>query len=171
MLSETVELRGHIIDSLILPKVLDEILTRGANFKIAQVKIGQKRTDQSFARIEVSAESSEALDDLILRLRQHGAEVAEKGDAQLAPAPADGIFPADFFVTTNQQTFVRIGGEEYEVRPAMMDSGIAFDRAKKQARTARFADLRKGMEVVVGHQGVRIVPVQRVTERTDVFQF
>ena len=56
MLSETVELRGHIIDSLILPKVLDEILTPGANFKIAQVKIGQRRTDQSFARIEVSAE-------------------------------------------------------------------------------------------------------------------
>jgi len=134
MLSETVELRGHIIDSLILPKVLDEILTRGANFKIAQVKIGQKRTDQSFARIEVSAESSEALDDLILRLRQHGAEVAEKGDAQLAPAPSDGIFPADFYVTTNQQTFVRIGGREFEVRAPMLDSAIMFDRQQEIAR-------------------------------------
>src|SRR5207237_2609473 len=135
-----------------------------------EVKIGERRADQSFAAIEVAAPTSGARSDLILRLRQEGAEVEEKGDAQLAVAPADGIFPADFFVTTNQQTFVRIGGEEYEVRPAMMDSGIAFDRAKKQARTARFADLRKGMEVVVGHQGVRIVPVQRVAERTDVFQ-
>jgi len=171
MFSETIELRGHIIDSLILPKVLDEILSRGANFKMLEVKIGERRADQSFARIEVSAPTSDALSDLILRLRQHGAEVEEKGDAQLAVAPADGIFPADFFVTTNQQTFVRISGEEYEVRPAMMDSGIAFDRAKKRARTVRFADLRKGMEIVVGHQGVRIVPVQRVTERTDVFQF
>src|SRR5881398_3097992 len=96
MFSETIELRGHIIDSLILPKVLDEILKGGGNFKIAQVKIGQQRADQSFARIEVSAESSDALDDLILRLRQHGAEVAEKGDAQLAAAPADGIFPNDY---------------------------------------------------------------------------
>jgi lysine-ketoglutarate reductase/saccharopine dehydrogenase-like protein (TIGR00300 family) len=171
MFSETIGLRGHIIDSLILPKVLDEILSRGANFKMLEVKIGEHRADQSFARIEVSAPTSDALSDLILRLRQHGAEVEEKGDAQLAVAPADGIFPADFFVTTNQQTFIRIGGEEYEVLPAMMDSGIAFDRAKKQARTVRFADLRKGMEIVVGHQGVRIVPVQRVTERTDVFQF
>ena len=41
MFSETIELRGHIIDSLILPKVLDEILKGGGNFKIAQVKIGQ----------------------------------------------------------------------------------------------------------------------------------
>ena len=58
MFSETIELRGHIIDSLILPKVLDQILTHGANFKIGEITIGQKRADQSFARIEVSAETS-----------------------------------------------------------------------------------------------------------------
>ena len=81
MFSETIELRGHIIDSLILPKVLDQILTHGANFKIGEITIGQKRADQSFARIEVSAETSDALDELILRLRQHGAEVAERTDA------------------------------------------------------------------------------------------
>jgi TIGR00300 family protein len=171
MVSETIELRGHIIDSLILPKVLDEILTRGANFKIVEVKIGERRNDQSFARIEVSAPSSEALDELMLRLRQHGAEVEEKGDAQFAAAPGDGIFPTDFFVTTNRQTFVRIGGKEYEVRPAMMDSAIAFDRGKKQARAVKFIDVRKGMEIVVGHQGVRVAPMQRTTSRKDVFQF
>src|SRR6266404_1982894 len=171
MVSETIQLRGHIIDSLTLPKVLDEILTRGANFTMLEVKIGQRRADQSFARIEVSAPTNEALDDLILRLRQHGAEVEDKGDAQLAPAPADGIFPPDFFVTTNRQTFVRIDGKEYEVRPPIMDSGIAFNRASKEARTVKFADVRKGMEIVVGHQGVRVVPVQRTTSRTDVFQF
>src|SRR5947209_20554174 len=112
MASETVELRGHIIDSLILPKVLDEILSRGANFKIMEVKIGQQRSDQSFARVEVTTATEEALDDLMLRLRQHGAEVAEKANAELAAAPADGIFPADFYVTTNRQTFVRIDGHE-----------------------------------------------------------
>jgi len=80
MASETIELRGHIIDSLILPKVLDQILTRGATFKITEIKIGQNRADQSFARIEVSAQTSEALDELILRLRQHGAEVVERAD-------------------------------------------------------------------------------------------
>ena len=57
MFSETIELRGHIIDSLILPKVLDQILTHGANFKITEVQIGRKRADQSFARIEVSTDS------------------------------------------------------------------------------------------------------------------
>ena len=48
MFSETIELRGHIIDSLILPKVLDQILTHGAHFKIGEIMIGQKRADESF---------------------------------------------------------------------------------------------------------------------------
>ena len=171
MFSETIELRGHIIDSLILPKVLDQILTRGANFKITEIKIGKKRADQSFAKIEVSALTSEALDELILRLRQHGGEVAEKNDAQLARAPADGVFPGDFYVTTNQQTFVRVNGKQVEVIPAMLDSGIAVDRKKAAARAVKFFDIRKGDEIVVGHQGIRVVPVQRSTSRTDVFQF
>ena len=171
MFSETIELRGHIIDSLILPKVLDQILTHGANFKIGEIKIGKRRADQSFARIEVSAETTEALDELILRLRQHGAEVAKHEDAQLASALADGVFPHDFYVTTNQQTFVRFDGKEIEVRPAMMDSAIAVDRKRGAARAVKFFDVHKGDEIVVGHQGVRVVPVQRATSRTDVFQF
>ena len=171
MFSETIELRGHIIDSLILPKVLDQILTRGANFKIGEIEIGKKRADQSFARIEVSAETSEALDELILRLRQHGAEVAKREDAQLAQSPANGVFPRDFYVTTNQQTFVRCDGKEIEVQPAMMDSAIAVDRKKRTARAVKFFDVSKGDEIVVGHQGIRVVPVQRSTSRTDLFQF
>src|SRR5450432_3498118 len=107
MASETIELRGHIIDSLILPKVLDEIIARGATFKIGEIRIGEHRANQSFARIEVDAPSADALDELVLRLRQHGAEVREKKSVQLATAPADGVFPQGFYVTTNQQTFVQ----------------------------------------------------------------
>lgn len=171
MFSETIELRGHIIDSLILPKVLDQILTRGGNFKIDEIKIGKKRADQSFARIEVSAETNEALDELILRLRQHGAEVIDRANVQLAAAPADGVFPDDFYVTTNQQTFVRLNGKEIEVQPAMMNSAIALDRNKRRARAVKFFDVKKGNEIVVGHQGIRVVPVQRATSHTDIFQF
>jgi lysine-ketoglutarate reductase/saccharopine dehydrogenase-like protein (TIGR00300 family) len=171
MFSEMIELRGHIIDSLILPKVLDQILTHGGNFKIAEIKIGEQRVDQSFARIEVSAETREALDELILRLRQQGAEVMERANAQVASAPANGIFPRDFYVTTNQQTFIRFGGNEIEVRPAIFNSAIAVDRKKNTARAVKFFDVNKGDEIVIGQQGVRVVPAQRATTHTDVFQF
>ena len=75
MFSETIELRGHIIDSLTLPKVLDQIVTRGATFNIVEFKIGQKRVDPSLARIEITAPSQRDLDELIERLRGQGAEV------------------------------------------------------------------------------------------------
>ena len=159
MVSETIELRGHIIDSLILPKVLDQILTRGANFHIAEIKIGQKRADQSFARIEVSADTTEALNELMLRLRQHGAEVVEKADAKLASAPGDGVFPDDFYVTTNQQTFVRIDGREIEVQPAMMDSAIAVDKKKGFARALKFYEVKSGR--IRALPGSRSAPRQR----------
>jgi lysine-ketoglutarate reductase/saccharopine dehydrogenase-like protein (TIGR00300 family) len=171
MFSETVELRGHIIDSLILPKVLDQILTHGAAFKITEIKIGQKRADQSFARIEVTAETGDALDELVLRLRQHGAETVERANVQLAKAPDAGVFPHDFYVTTNQQTFIRLDGKEIEVRPAMMDSAVAVDPKKRAARAVKFFDVNGGDEIVVGHQGIRVVPVQRSTAHTDIFQF
>ncbi len=171
MFSETIELRGHIIDSLILPKVLDEILRAGGTFKIHQIKIGQQRVDQSFARIEVSGPTHETLDELVLRLRQHGAEVVEKADVQLASAPADGVFPANFYVTTNQQTFITLDGKEIEVRPAIMDSAIAVDSASQRATAVKFYEVRKGMKIVVGHQGIRVAPIQRSTARTEVFEF
>jgi hypothetical protein len=79
MFSETIELRGHIIDSLTLPKVLDQIVTRGATFNIVEFKIGQKRVDPSLARIEISAPSQTQLDELIQRLRDQGAEVNRPG--------------------------------------------------------------------------------------------
>ena len=75
MVSDTIELRGHIIDSLTLPKVLDQIVTRGATFNIVEFKIGQKRVDTSLARIEITAPTKAELDELIQRLREQGAEV------------------------------------------------------------------------------------------------
>jgi lysine-ketoglutarate reductase/saccharopine dehydrogenase-like protein (TIGR00300 family) len=171
MFSETVILRGHIIDSLILPKVLDQILTQGGEFKIGEIRIGQNRVDQSFARIDVSAPTHESLDDIVLRLRQHGAEVLEKKDVQLAPAPADGVFPKDFYVTTNQQTFITLNGAEIEVHPALMDCAVVVDREASRATARQFHEVRRGMEIVVGHQGIKVVPVQRSTSHTDVFEF
>ena len=82
MFSETIELRGHIIVSLTLPKVLDQIVTRGATFDIVEFKIGQKRVDPSLARIEITAPSQAELDELIQRLREQGAEVSRPASGE-----------------------------------------------------------------------------------------
>ena len=171
MFSEQIELRGHIIDSLILPKVLDEILTYGGSFTIRDVKIGKQRHDPSYACIDVFGPSPGAVDDIVRHLRQHGAEVVEQKSLLLVPAPADGVFPADFYVTTNQQTFVRLDEKWIEVRPATMDCGILVDPEEQTATTIKFSDVRKGGLIAVGHHGIRVVPFQRSIERRSVFEF
>src|SRR5689334_20691836 len=127
MFSEQIELRGHIIDSLILPKVLDEILTNGGAFTIREIRIGKQRHDASYACIDVFGPSVEVVDDIVRRLRQQGAEVVEQKSVQLEAAPADGVFPPEFYVTTNQQTFVHLDGKWIEVQPQTMDCGISVD--------------------------------------------
>jgi len=171
MFSEQIELRGHIIDSLILPKVLDEILTHGGTFTIREIKIGKQRHDPSYASIDVFGPSPETVDDIVRRLRQHGAEVVEQTAVQLIPAPADGVFPADFYVTTNQQTFVHLDNKWIEVQPPTMDCAIAVEPSKREARTVKFSQVQKGMPIAVGHHGIRVVPFQRSIERRGVFEF
>ena len=70
----TVELEGHIIDSLLLAKVLDEILAGGADYDIVEVDIGRTRRDHSRAVLSLThPEGDDALDDLCARLAVHGA--------------------------------------------------------------------------------------------------
>jgi len=171
MFSEQIELRGHFIDSLLLPKVLDEILTGGGTFTIREMQIGKQRSDPSYACIDVFGSSPEVVDDLVRRLRQHGAEVVEQKAVQLVAAPAAGVFPPGFYVTTNQQTFVHANGKWIEVRPVTMDCAIAVDVQKATASTVKFSQVRQGTLIAVGHHGIRVAPLERSTERRSVFEF
>ena len=54
-----------IIDSLILPKVLDLITATGGSFRIKDMSVGQGRTDPSHALIEVAASSEQKLADVL----------------------------------------------------------------------------------------------------------
>jgi lysine-ketoglutarate reductase/saccharopine dehydrogenase-like protein (TIGR00300 family) len=52
-----------------------------------------------------------------------------------------------------------------------MDSGIAVDREAEQATAVKFHEVRKGMRFVVGHRGVRVMPLERTTDRLNLFEF
>ena len=171
MFSEQVELRGHIIDSLTLPKVLDEILTYGGSFTIREIRIGKQRHDASYACIDVFGPTLEVVDDIVKHLRQHGAQVVEQTTVRLSEAPQDGVFPPDFYVTTNQQTFVNLEGKWIEVRPVTMDCGIAVDLQKREATTVKFSQVRKGMLIATSHHGIRVEPVERSIDRRSAFEF
>ena len=73
MVNSIVELSGHIVDSLILPKVLDLIIALGGEFEILEVQVGHRRTDRSYAKISIEGRNREDLDHILARVKEHGA--------------------------------------------------------------------------------------------------
>src|SRR5689334_22842944 len=101
MPTETVELEGHIVDSLLLAKVLDLILESDADYRIITFELGRTNLDPSRAVIEVTMDDETSLDALLEQLQVHGANRAGQGDAALVSCDADGVLPEAFYSTTN----------------------------------------------------------------------
>jgi lysine-ketoglutarate reductase/saccharopine dehydrogenase-like protein (TIGR00300 family) len=158
--AEVVEVHGHIIDSLILAKVLDVILDAGADYRMLHVEIGKTNTDPSVARLEVSAPDEDALDALLIELQAHGANRVDVGDAELVAADRDGVLPPDFYSTTNLPTSVRVDGKWLDVENPEMDCAIVV-LPTGRARTVPMHRVRVGDRIVVGHDGIRVFALER----------
>jgi lysine-ketoglutarate reductase/saccharopine dehydrogenase-like protein (TIGR00300 family) len=167
---ETVVLTGHIIDSLILAKVLDTILMMGGTFDLQDMQIGKTREEPSRARIVVQASSAKLLSEILHAIQPHGASVENERDCRMAAAPADGIFPDEFYATTHLPTQVRVHDQWVEVERIEMDLGILVDSVRLTAKTVSMGEVKQGDQVVIGRDGVRVIPLQRPRDR-DVFSF
>jgi lysine-ketoglutarate reductase/saccharopine dehydrogenase-like protein (TIGR00300 family) len=167
---EDVEVGGHIIDSLILPKILDLITAAGGNFRIKRISIGQARQDPSFALVEVEAPTKERLGQILAQISDHGAVPTHAHDCQLVEADMAGAFPEGFYSTTNQRTEIRLRDQWHSVADQEMDCGIVVDSKSGHARCLPMTDVRVGDQLVVGHAGVRVLPEARTQER-PMFEF
>jgi lysine-ketoglutarate reductase/saccharopine dehydrogenase-like protein (TIGR00300 family) len=163
MAQTVVQISGHIIDSLILPKVLDLIVSLGAEFEILDIQVGHRRSDRSHARIKVEASSPDLLDGVLAKIREHGAlpEQVEEESLQLEAAPLDGVFPERFYATTNLETWVRLEQQWIPVESIEMDCGIRIDASTRKAQCVPMHRVKNGDLVVVGQPGVKVVPRER----------
>ena len=159
MASETVTIEGHIIDSLTLPKVMDEIVELGGSYEIVELQLGVKHQDPSFARIKVTHDDEDALVALIERLRQHGANPETVEDAQLAEADVDGALPPGFYSSTNLETEVRVKDKWLRVVRPEMDCAICIEDGV--ARTIPMGEVTKGMTIVMRGLGIRVLPLEK----------
>ena len=191
--TEEVELAGHIIDSLLLPKVLDEIMSQGGRFEILKISVGQRRQDASACRLLVSADSEPSLEQILASIGKHGAVRIDAQDAQLVAADMDGAFPEGFYCSTNQATQVRIDGVWHRVERPEMDCGLVvaggeigrlgggensesaphlpITPSPYLIATRPMADVKQGELVVVGHHGIRVLPQGRDRDKLSVFGF
>jgi lysine-ketoglutarate reductase/saccharopine dehydrogenase-like protein (TIGR00300 family) len=157
--SAVIELSGHIIDSMVLPRVFDTIMDMGATFHVEEFRVGSRLDEPSFARLTVEAADETLLAGVVAACQQHGATVVGGESVTTLPAPSDGVFPDGFYTTSNQPTAVMVGGEWIPVDSIEMDCGVVVDGAR--ARAVPVTDVRTGDPVVTGRAGVRITPVER----------
>jgi lysine-ketoglutarate reductase/saccharopine dehydrogenase-like protein (TIGR00300 family) len=168
--SEEITLEGHIIDSWALPRAFDAIMDMGGWFDVQEIQVGRAKDEVSFARLKVQAESEERLEEILVALQEFGAVMATRDDVNYQPAPADGVLPPNFYSTTHLPTQVRLNGRWIDVKNTEMDLAIIVSPAYSEARMVPCSEVVKGELVVVGHDGIRIIPPERSRER-EIFSF
>jgi lysine-ketoglutarate reductase/saccharopine dehydrogenase-like protein (TIGR00300 family) len=165
MLSEVIELSGHIIDSWTLPRAWDVIMDRGGNFVVEEMRVGISKTEPSYARLKVEAPDDATLDLILSELQQFGAVLLNGNDVITEKVEQNGVLPPGFYSTTNLPTEVRLNGQWIPVENIEMDVAIVIDREKHQAYGKPMHEVRVGEEAVVGHGGIRVHPFERARER------
>lgn len=167
---EDIRIEGHLIDSGIMSSIMDDVVSLGGEFETLSFEVGRTNEDPSRAVIRVRGRDEAHLDALLTAVQEHGAVPVDPTNVQLAPAPADGVFPEGFYSTTNLETAVRIDGRWVSVEGTEMDLGVRIDQPSGRARTVPMADVRAGDLFVVGHDGLRVRPQERPREK-QAFEF
>jgi lysine-ketoglutarate reductase/saccharopine dehydrogenase-like protein (TIGR00300 family) len=168
MPTSTVELSGHIIDSMMLPRIFDAIMDLGGSFRVEEFRVGQSKDEQSYTRIALTHDSDDGLDAIIAACQQQGAVQVVPSAARTEPAPRDGVFPDSFYSTGNQPTQVHIDERWVEVENIEMDCAVVVDGGR--AHCVAVSDVHAGDAVVVGHDGIKVQPIERSRTR-EIFGF
>ena len=83
---ETVEVTGHLMDTGILSRILDDIRDYGGDYVLDMFEVGHEAHDPSSARITVEADDDESLQRLLMRLQTRGVNPTSTGEASTRPA-------------------------------------------------------------------------------------
>jgi lysine-ketoglutarate reductase/saccharopine dehydrogenase-like protein (TIGR00300 family) len=168
---QEIEVKGHLIDSMILTKIFDKVMDLKGDFQVLEFIVGKKKGDPSYARLLVRGTNQQHLDELLESVYREGAQPISVQQVMLEPAVKDMVMPDSFYSTTNNATQVFYNSSWIDVDNMMMDKCIVLDRQKMRAECKMIRDVKKGDSIVVGERGVRIIPHERPREGVDIFQF
>ena len=135
---EDVRIQGHLIDSLLVPQVMDDVMDLEGEFEMLTFDVGRTKTDPSVAVMRVYGRDREHLEEILTRdpaARRRGRRRRRTRSSRRRPA--DGVFPDEFYSTTNMETYVRLDGDWVRVAQPEMDCGIRVDSGGAHGRDGR----------------------------------
>lgn len=164
-----IEVKGHLIDSMILTKIFDVVMDLGGEFEVLDIQVGKKKKDPSYAKLRVQGKDKEQLDEILEQVYRIGATSTTGKEVILKEAPKNMVMPDNFYSTTNNATEIFYKNNWIKVEKMMMDKCIVV--RQNRAFCVPIRDIKKGDMVVVGETGVRITPPERPREGSNVFEF
>ena len=168
---QEIEVKGHLIDSMILTRIFDKIMDLKGDFQVLEFSVGKKKKDSSYARLLIQGNHRDHLHQILESVYREGAQPVSVQEVILEPADEDMVMVDNFYSTTNNATQIYYDGSWINVQEMMMDKCIVVDTERKAAVCKMIRDIKKGDMMVVGEQGVRIIPLERPREGVDIFQF
>ena len=163
MQQEVVEAEGHLIDSHLMEQIFDTVVEYNGKFEVEEFRIGRTNADKSYLRLRLETPDEADMQQVLSQLLGLGCSPADTGNADLSTVERDCCAPEDFYSTTNHKTLVRHAGQWVEVENQRMDAMIVV--AGGRAACRRLRDLKKGDQVVVGMNGIRVVPESKERDR------
>jgi lysine-ketoglutarate reductase/saccharopine dehydrogenase-like protein (TIGR00300 family) len=170
MVTQHLTLEGHLLDSHTLSEVLELLDRHGVAFKVKRFAVGEFADSPTIIDLHLTAPTLESMRIVLTALEPYGATYS-LAEVQLATADRDGVLPEDFYSTTNFTTHVLHEGHRIEVENLEMDCGIRLwnDGLAWRAETCPMHKVRVGDQIVVGYEGVRVIPSE--TEQRDEVEF
>ena len=168
---QEIEVKGHLIDSMILTRVFDKIMDLKGDFQVLEFSVGKKKKDFSYARLLIQGNDRDHLHQILESVYREGAQPVSVQEVILGRADENMVMVDNFYSTTNNATQIYYDGSWINVQEMMMDKCIVVDTERKAAVCKMIRDIKKGDRMVVGEQGVRIIPQERPREGVDIFQF
>jgi len=164
-----IEVKGHLIDSLILTKIFDIIMDLNGEFQVQEFTVGKRKKDESYAKIIIQGKSQQHLNQILEAVYREGATSKIQQQIALKPAPKDMVMPDDFYSTTNNHTEVFYKAKWVKVENMMMDKCVVVKSTRAFCTPIR--QVKKGDTIVVGERGIRVTPPERPREGVNLFQF
>ncbi|MBH59107.1 MAG: TIGR00300 family protein [Thaumarchaeota archaeon] len=156
---------------MILTRIFDRIMDLQGDFEVKEFKIGQGKNDYSYAKLAVTGKNESHLSQMLNEIYSAGGISVELESVQYVKVKKNSVLPDNFYSTTNNPTFIYLNNKWIKVNHQMMDKAIVVDPIKNRAVCTMLRDIQKGDFVVVGEDGIKIVPPERPREGLDTFQF
>ena len=127
---EDVRIEGHLIDSLMLPQIWDDIMDLEGEFEVLSFDVGRTKNRQvggRAARLRPRRRPPRRDPHRHHRARRRGGRPERRQARGRRRATASSR--TRFYATTNMETHVRLDGEWVTVRNPEMDCGVRVDLA------------------------------------------